>query len=186
MGIHLLPIFMSLLFTTLQSSSSASSQQSIYDALSTNGLPIGLLPKGITNFTIDPSTQRFEVHLNRSCNTKFETSVRFDWNFSGSLSYGQISNLSGIAAQDLFLWFPVQGIRVDVPTSGIIYFDVGVVFKQFSLSSFETPRDCTELDDVDASRTELTVLKDHTRGIQDKSAKLIKQHGEGDEQRAIA
>ncbi|KAI3750841.1 hypothetical protein L2E82_21701 [Cichorium intybus] len=185
MDIHLLAIFISFFFIMQSSSSSSSSPQSIYDALSSNGLPIGLLPKGITNFTIDPSTQRFEVHLNRSCNTKFETSVRFDWNFSGSLSYGQISNLSGIAAKDLFLWFPVKDIHVDVPTSGIIYFDVGVVFKQFSLSSFETPRDCTEFDDVDGPVTELIVLKDHTRGIQDKSEKLIKQHREGDEQRAV-
>ncbi|CAH2046434.1 unnamed protein product [Thlaspi arvense] len=33
-------------------------------------------------------------------------------------------------------------IRVDMPSSGLIYFDVGVVRKQYSLSLFETPRDC--------------------------------------------
>ncbi|KVI07480.1 uncharacterized protein LOC112510215 [Cynara cardunculus var. scolymus] len=185
MGFHLLSTIVSLFFILKQSSSSSSSPPSIYDALSSNGLPIGLLPKGITNFTIDPSTQRFQVHLNSSCNTKFETRVRFDWNFSGSLSYGQISNLSGIATQDLFLWFPVKGIHVDVPTTGIIYFDVGVVYKQFALSSFEIPRDCTELDD-DGSGTELIVLTDHSRVIQDKNEKLLMQHGEGDEQRAAA
>lgn len=63
--------------------------------------------------------------------------------FRALLRYGQIGGLSGISAQDLFLWFPVKEIRVDIPSSGLIYFDVGVVFKQFSLSSFETPRDCT-------------------------------------------
>ncbi|KAI3757124.1 hypothetical protein L6452_04657 [Arctium lappa] len=183
-------MIVSLFFIIKQSSSSP---PSIYDALSSNGLPIGLLPKGITNFTIDPSTQRFQVHLNSSCHTKFETSVRFDWNFSGSLSYGQISNLSGIAAQDLFLWFPVKGIHVDVPTTGLIYFDVGVVYKQFALSSFEIPRDCTELDDDDdddggggGSETELIVLTDRSRGIQDKSENLLMQRSEGDEQRAAA
>ncbi|KAF5766454.1 hypothetical protein HanRHA438_Chr15g0727851 [Helianthus annuus] len=170
MNLHLLATVISILFITTQSSS-------IYDALSSNGLPIGLLPKGITNYTIDPSTNRFEVHLNSSCNTKFETSVRFDWNFAGVLSYGKISNLSGIAAQDLFLWFPVKGIHVDVPTSGLIYFDVGVVFKQFALSSFEIPKDCTAFD-VDGLDTELIVLKDPSRTIQ--------QPTEGDDQRAVA
>ncbi|KAK1425241.1 hypothetical protein QVD17_20589 [Tagetes erecta] len=29
-----------------------------------------------------------------------------------------------------------------IPSSGLIHFDVGVVHKQFSLSSFDTPRDC--------------------------------------------
>ncbi|KAI3762217.1 hypothetical protein L1987_52642 [Smallanthus sonchifolius] len=174
MNFHLLAAFISFFFLTAQSSSSP---PSIYDALSSNGLPIGLLPKGITNYTIDPSTNRFEVHLNKSCNTKFETSVRFDWNFAGVLSYGKISNLSGIAAQDLFLWFPVKGIHVDVPTSGIIYFDVGVVFKQFALSSFEIPKDCTEFD-VDGPGTELIVLKDRSGGIQ--------QPSEGDDHRAVS
>ena len=43
------------------------------------------------------------------------------------------------------MWFPVKNIRVDVPSSGLIYFDVGgVVFKQFSLSLFETPPDCVD------------------------------------------
>ncbi|XP_076882195.1 uncharacterized protein At5g01610-like [Bidens hawaiensis] len=167
----LLPIIiLSTLLTITQSSS-------IYDALSANGLPIGLLPKGITNYTIDPSTNRFQVHLNSSCDTKFETSVRFDWNFAGVLSYGQISNLSGIAAQDLFLWFPVKGIHVDVPTSGIIYFDVGVVFKQFALSSFEVPKDCAAFD-AGGLGNELIVLKDQSGGIRKQS--------EGDDQRADA
>ncbi|KAK1441571.1 hypothetical protein QVD17_07572 [Tagetes erecta] len=168
--LHLVATIFSFFFITSQSSS-------IYDALSSNGLPIGLLPKGITNYTIDPSTNRFEVHLNSSCDTKFETSVRFDWNFAGVLSYGKISNLSGIAAQDLFLWFPVKAIHVDVPTSGIIYFDVGVVFKQFALSSFEIPKDCTAFD-VDGLGSEVVVLKDRSGRIQ--------QPGEGDGQKADA
>ncbi|KAE8684624.1 hypothetical protein F3Y22_tig00111105pilonHSYRG00091 [Hibiscus syriacus] len=73
--------------------------------------------------------------------------MHYDRNVSGTLSYGQIGELSGISAQELFLWFPVKGIRVDVPNSGLIYFDVGVVFKQFRLSLFESPRDCLEVQD---------------------------------------
>lgn len=102
---------------------------------------MGLLPKGVTNFTIDDSG-RFEVHLDQACNAKFEDELHYDQNVSGTLTYGQIDGLSGISAQDLFLWFPVKEIRVDIPSSGLIYFDVGVVSKQFSLSSFETPREC--------------------------------------------
>ncbi|KAI3771402.1 hypothetical protein L6452_02566 [Arctium lappa] len=116
-------------------------EPTIYQVLKSNGLPMGLLPKGVTNFTFDASGQ-FQVHLDEACNAKFEDELHYDRNVSGTLTYGQIAGLSGISAQDLFLWFPVKEIRVDVPSSGLIYFDVGVVSKQFSLSSFETPRDC--------------------------------------------
>lgn len=102
---------------------------------------MGLLPKGVTNFTFDDSG-RFEVHLDRACNSKFENEFHYDRYVSGKLTYGQIDGVSGISAQDLFMWFTVKEIRVDIPSSGLIYFDVGVVHKQFSLSSFDTPRDC--------------------------------------------
>ncbi|XP_047310745.1 uncharacterized protein LOC124914276 isoform X2 [Impatiens glandulifera] len=121
---------------------SAAETLSVYDVLRSHGLPMGLLPKGVKNFSLDDAG-RFVVHLDQECSAKFENEMHYDRNISGTLSFGQIVGLSGISAQDLFLWFPVKGIRVDIPSSGLIYFDVGVVFKQFSLSLFETPRDCT-------------------------------------------
>nr|GMC50762.1 uncharacterized protein LOC109182507 [Ipomoea batatas]GMD23793.1 uncharacterized protein LOC109182507 [Ipomoea batatas]GME12778.1 uncharacterized protein LOC109182507 [Ipomoea batatas]GME21513.1 uncharacterized protein LOC109182507 [Ipomoea batatas] len=115
---------------------------SIYEVLSANGLPMGLIPSGVTDYTLD-DYGRFEVHLGQACNVKFENEIHFDMNVSGVLRYGQMEEVDGIAAQDLFLWFPVKGIRVDVPSSGLVYFDVGVVSKEFSFSSFDTPRECT-------------------------------------------
>ena len=102
-------------------------------------------------FNVDNDGQ-FWVHLDEACNAQFESEMRFERNVSGTMSYGQIGGLSGITAQDLFLWFPVKDIRVDNPSSGMICFDVGVVQKRFSMSLFETPRDCVavrrEGDDV--------------------------------------
>ncbi|KAJ7961674.1 Protein of unknown function, DUF538 [Quillaja saponaria] len=120
---------------------SSSEQQSIYEVLHAHGLPMGLLPKGVKEFNVDVDGQ-FWVHLDQACNAKFESELHYDRNVSGNLSFGRIGELSGIEAQDLFLWFPVKAIRVDIPSSGLIYFDVGVVRKQFSLSLFETPPDC--------------------------------------------
>ncbi|KAL8516542.1 hypothetical protein ACS0TY_014981 [Phlomoides rotata] len=118
-----------------------SSESSIYEVLKTHGLPMGLLPKGVSNFSLDDSG-KFQVNLDRACNAKFENEIHYDMNITGTLQYGRIDGLLGISAQDLFLWFPVIEIRVDVPSSGLIYFNVSVVSKQFSLSSFENPRDC--------------------------------------------
>lgn len=102
---------------------------------------MGLFPKGITDFNVGDDGN-FWVHLDQACNAKFESELHYDRNVSGSLSYAKIDALTGLEAQDLFLWFPVMSIRVDVPSSGLIYFDVGAAYKQFSLSLFETPPDC--------------------------------------------
>ncbi|KAI3678647.1 hypothetical protein L6452_37948 [Arctium lappa] len=140
LSIFIIPLFtlsISIQFRLSISKESAT----IYEILRSNGLPMGLLPKGVTNFTFDDSG-RFEVRLDQACNSKFENELHYDRNVSGVLSYGQIDGVLGISAQDLFMWFTVKEIRVDIPSSGLIYFDVGVVHKQFSLSSFDTPRDC--------------------------------------------
>ncbi|XWS47143.1 hypothetical protein CRYUN_Cryun14cG0128000 [Craigia yunnanensis] len=131
---------------------------------------MGLLPKGITQFDFD-DTGRFEVHLDQACNAKFESELHYDTNVSGTLSYGQIGALSGISSQELFLWFPVKGIRVDVPSSGLIYFDVGVVFKQFSLSLFETPRDCMAVRDLESGNS----IRDGKVNLRNFDMNLIKK-----------
>ncbi|KAF4367571.1 hypothetical protein CsatB_024786 [Cannabis sativa] len=139
----LLPLLWFLLASLISCTNSRQlkKEETIYEVLKAHGLPMGLLPKGVREFDIDENG-RFQAYLDQACNAKFESELHYDRNVSGTLSYGQIGGLSGISAQELFLWFPVKGIRVDVPSSGLIYFDVGVVFKQFSLSLFETPPDC--------------------------------------------
>ncbi|XP_078441485.1 uncharacterized protein LOC144711370 [Wolffia australiana] len=118
-----------------------SAEAAMRAALRSNGLPIGLLPRAISSFEISPDG-RFQALLAVPCNAQFENQVHYDANITGTLSLGRISHVGGISAEDLFLWFPVNAIRVDFPSSGVVYFDVGVVSKQFSLSLFQTPPDC--------------------------------------------
>lgn len=150
----LLPL---LLLSTSSSSSFASASTSsnattIYEVLRNYGLPMGLFPKGVKDFEVDDDG-RFWVHLDQACNAKFENELHYDRNVSGSLSKGMIDALTGLDAQDLFLWLQVKSIRVDIPTSGLIYFDVGAASKQFALTLFESPPECVAIqsqDDADA------------------------------------
>ncbi|RAL43977.1 hypothetical protein DM860_014114 [Cuscuta australis] len=191
--IHIFATLFSVTFTEtlsspqLQSTNNRlSASPTIYDLLKAHALPPGIFPKGISEFSLDPTSGRFELRRSRSCAAQFETDVWFDVTVTGTLSYGQISNLSGMAAQELFLWFPVNEIRVDIPSSGLIYFDVGVVSKQFSLSFFEIPQDCTVDDTEKLSSSSLRSLpwpprgniisiNDRGRIIENQSRKLVKQ-----------
>lgn len=102
---------------------------------------MGLFPLGVKDFAVDQNGA-FWVHLDEACNAKFENELHYDRNVSGKLRYGMIDELTGLEAQDLFLWLQVMSIRVDVPTTGLIYFDVGAASKRFPLSLFETPPEC--------------------------------------------
>uniref|UniRef100_A0A7N0ZYM3 Uncharacterized protein n=1 Tax=Kalanchoe fedtschenkoi TaxID=63787 RepID=A0A7N0ZYM3_KALFE len=113
-------------------SSAAQSSDSFYSLLRAHGLPIGLVPQNITNFTLDETSGRFEVYLDRSCSAKFESGFHYETN----------------------------GIRVDVPTTGLIYFNVGgVVSKQFSLSLFDAPPECIDRGPVEVDDQTIRVLR---------------------------
>ncbi|KAL5566701.1 hypothetical protein UlMin_029865 [Ulmus minor] len=178
--------FLFAFFLIAASSAAANSPSTIYDYLRLHGLPIGLLPKGITEFSQDPSTGFFQVMLNKPCNAKFENQVHYDFNVTGTLTFGRIGNLSGVSAQELFLWFPVKGIRVDVPSSGLIYFDVGVVDKQFSLSLFESPPDCTADPPSNAAGFENFQIDDLKSGSQNGFQKLRREVGQRSALRATS
>ncbi|KAL0918665.1 hypothetical protein M5K25_010689 [Dendrobium thyrsiflorum] len=131
-----------LVAATAKEAAEEAPAKTAYEVLRQHGLPSGLFPKGVREFRLDEEGH-FEVHLEEECTAKFETEVHYARNITCTVTYGQITAISGLSAQELFLWFPVRGIRVDIPSSGLIYFDVGVIYKQFSLSLFETPPDCS-------------------------------------------
>ncbi|CDP03968.1 unnamed protein product [Coffea canephora] len=178
---HLSCLFLVLCCLSSAVQSNLELSSSIYEVLKCHGLPMGLLPKGVKNFTLDNSG-KFEVHLDQACNAKFENELHYETNVSGTLSYGQIGELAGISAQDLFLWFPVKEIRVDIPSTGLIYFDVGVVSKQFSLSSFETPRDCTAVQLTDQIQDGKHILEAVSKSL---SGKLRYQLDQGEFVRTV-
>ncbi|GFQ00913.1 hypothetical protein PHJA_002235200 [Phtheirospermum japonicum] len=91
----LLAILLGSSFPPSISASDEPSGSSIYEVLSTHDLPMGLLPKGVKNFSYNNS-KKFEVHLDRACNAKFENELHYDTNVSGPIRYGQINELSGI------------------------------------------------------------------------------------------
>ncbi|KAL5834340.1 hypothetical protein ACOSQ4_013837 [Xanthoceras sorbifolium] len=179
--------FLTLLAAAIAADSSATAaaaaKTTIYQLLAQHGLPTGILPKGITEYTADPATGFFNVQLARPCNAEFENQLHYDFNVSGQLSFGRIGELSGVSQQELFLWFPVKGIRVDIPSSGLIYFDVGVVDKQFSLSLFESPRDCTAADPDDGRSAETSSFSDAS---QNQSINLERKNDQGDSLRAVS
>ncbi|KAK8691232.1 hypothetical protein V6N13_074750 [Hibiscus sabdariffa] len=120
---------------------SSSSSPSIHDLLVSRGLPKGLLPKEVKSYTLSENGT-LQVFLDEPCLTKYENRVFFDSVVRANLSYGSLIGVIGLSQEELFLWLPVKDIIVDDPKSGLILFDIGVAYKQLSLSLFEEPPHC--------------------------------------------
>ncbi|CAN1222157.1 hypothetical protein LINGRAPRIM_LOCUS502 [Linum grandiflorum] len=135
----LLLILPSTSFTTATSSSS-----SLQKLLHNQGLPGGVFPDNVNSFDLDPTTGLLEVQLDGPCLAKFENRVFFDSVVRANLSFGGLIGLEGLAQEELFLWFPVKGIFVRDPDSGVILMDLGLAHKQLPVSLFEDPPSCQE------------------------------------------
>ncbi|XP_058731691.1 uncharacterized protein LOC131603410 [Vicia villosa] len=134
-------IIFSLTIITFSFITKSTAKETVYDLLPKYGLPSGLLPNSVTDYTLSDDG-RFVVYLDRTCYIQFDYLVYYEKKITGKLSYGSISDLKGIQVQRLFIWFNVDEIRVDLPPSDSIYFQVGIINKRLSLNQFKTVRSC--------------------------------------------
>ncbi|KAF4366031.1 hypothetical protein G4B88_031400 [Cannabis sativa] len=138
----LLQLFFFLVSTTTGTSSSSSPPApTVFDILPQFGLPSGLLPDSVINYTLSEDG-RFVVVLNNPCYIEFDYLVYYDKTIKGKLSYGSITELEGIQVRRFFLWLSVDEIRVDLPPSDSIYFQVGFINKKLDLDQFKIVRSC--------------------------------------------
>ncbi|CAJ2648805.1 uncharacterized protein LOC123908369 [Trifolium pratense] len=118
-----------------------SAHSSIQEVLRSYGLPAGLFPESIKSYSLDHNGV-LEVKLDSPCIVKYETRVFFETVVRANLSFGQLKGLEGLSQEELFLWLPVKDIMVNDPSSGLIVIDIGLAYKQLSLSLFEVPPVC--------------------------------------------
>nr|DAD30095.1 TPA_asm: hypothetical protein HUJ06_031563 [Nelumbo nucifera] len=113
----------------------------VFDLLPQFGLPSGLLPSSVRNFSF-ANDGRFVVEMEKPCSIQFDYLVYYERKITGTLKYGSITNLKGIRVKRLFLWLDVEEIRVDLPPSYYIYFQVGLINKKLDAGQFRTVHPC--------------------------------------------
>ncbi|XVF04559.1 hypothetical protein REPUB_Repub05bG0094000 [Reevesia pubescens] len=115
----------------------------VWDILPKYGLPSGLLPSTVTDYILQ-NDGRFIVMLESPCYVQFEYLVYYEKTITGKLGYGSITDLKGIQVQRFFLWFDVDEIKVDLPPSDSIYFQVGFINKKLDVDQFKTIHSCRD------------------------------------------
>ncbi|KAL8546624.1 hypothetical protein ACS0TY_006374 [Phlomoides rotata] len=133
-----------LLTLSLLNICSSSPTPTVYEILPKFGLPSGLLPDSVTNYTLSDDG-KFEVYLKNACYIQFDYLVYYEKKITGKLNLGSISDLKGIQVQRFyFLWFDVDVIKVDLPPSDSIYFTVGIINKKLDVDQFLTVHSCKD------------------------------------------
>lgn len=134
-------LLFSLLLLTVSSISLSDDPQTVYEILPKFGLPSGLLPDNVKSYSLS-SDGDFAVEIEKECYVHFDYLVYYEKKITGKLSYGSITDLKGIQVKRFFLWFNVDEIKVDLPPSDNIYFQVGIINKKLDVGQFETVHSC--------------------------------------------
>ncbi|KAK6937025.1 Protein of unknown function DUF538 [Dillenia turbinata] len=121
----------------------SSDNTTVYEILPKFGLPKGLLPDSVTDYALTDDGS-FVVTLPKPCYVQFDYLVYYETQISGQLKYGSIKNLKGIQVQRFFLWFDVDEIKVDLPPSDNIYFQVGLINKKLDVGQFQYVHSCRD------------------------------------------
>lgn len=116
-------------------STTAQSITDVHDLLPKYGLPKGLLPDNVNSYTLSEDGS-FEIYLESPCYVHFDQLVYYNKNIKGKLSYGSVSDVSGIQAKKLFIWVSVTGIQVDQGSDSVEFY-VGALSEKLPAKQFE-------------------------------------------------
>ncbi|XP_015076290.1 uncharacterized protein LOC107020440 [Solanum pennellii] len=115
----------------------------VHDLLPYYNLPKGLLPNNVKSYTVSTKDSSFTVQLTHPCYVQFQDQlVYYQKDIKGKLSYGSVSDVTGIQAKKLFVWVSVTGISVD-DQSQMIEFHVGFLSEKLPAKEFENIPTCT-------------------------------------------
>ncbi|KAF4366033.1 hypothetical protein G4B88_031402 [Cannabis sativa] len=112
----------------------------VHDLLPKFGLPKGLLPNNVKSYSLSEDGS-FKVELQSPCYVYFDRLVYYDRKITGKLSYGSVSDVTGIQAKKLFFWVSVTKIHTDKGSDSISFY-VGALSEDLPASKFEEIPGC--------------------------------------------
>ncbi|KAL5561427.1 hypothetical protein UlMin_031174 [Ulmus minor] len=127
-------------FTTQFAAGDGDGVLSAYQVLQQYDFPIGILPKGVTDYEINRETGEFAAYLNGTCSFSLEGSyqLKYQSTITGVISKDRLTNLQGVSVKVLFFWLNI----VEVIRNGDqMEFSVGILSASFTIDNFwESPQ----------------------------------------------
>ncbi|KFK30824.1 hypothetical protein AALP_AA6G030700 [Arabis alpina] len=110
-----------------------------YDAVKRYNLPVGILPKGVVDYELNPKTGDFKVYFNDTCKFSIQSyQLKYKSTISGVISPSHVKNLKGVSVKVLFFWVNIAEVSLD---GDELDFSVGIASASFPASDFvESPQ----------------------------------------------
>ncbi|GKB66665.1 DUF538 domain-containing protein [Tanacetum coccineum] len=123
-----------------------------YDLIQSYGFPKGILPIGVTNYTLNTTTGKFQAYFTNDCSFNIEGSydLKYKKTISGTISNFRLKDLSGVSVKVWLFWLNIVEVYVE---NGELGFSVGIASASFPVGNFdECPQcgcgmDCGERDE---------------------------------------
>ncbi|XP_041028990.1 uncharacterized protein LOC121268791 [Juglans microcarpa x Juglans regia] len=103
--------------------------------------PIGILPKGVRGYNLEPSTGKFSASLASRCSFSLERSyqLKYKSTIRGYISQGKFSSLEGVSVKLFFFWVDIVEVQRKGDSLG---FSVGKAGADFPIDNFEECPQC--------------------------------------------
>ncbi|KAL9999649.1 hypothetical protein Hdeb2414_s0032g00710271 [Helianthus debilis subsp. tardiflorus] len=113
----------------------------VYQVLEDYDFPIGLLPSGITSYTLNTDTGELHVNLNATCNLSIGGyNLKYKSTISGLISTRKLTKLKGVSIKLVMFWVDI----LEVTRHGDeLDFLVGKMLAGFNIDNFEESPQCT-------------------------------------------
>jgi hypothetical protein len=117
-------------------------EPSAYEMLERFGFPKGILPEGVTGYTLRRSDGAFQVFMDRDCEFEVDGGYRLTYQrtISGTVAGGSIRDLRGVSVRMFFVnWGIDQVLMADADH---LMFYVGPLSQAFPADNFEESPQC--------------------------------------------
>jgi hypothetical protein len=133
-----------ILFASLSLASQSNlttTKPSAYEVIKEYNFPVGILPKGVLDYDLDPSTGTFSAYFGGSCSFSLEGSYQLKYKptIKGYISKGKLATLEGVSVKLLFIWVDIVEVQRNGDSLG---FSVGIAGADFPIDNFEECPQC--------------------------------------------
>lgn len=131
--------FLLISLPLITTTTTAAGELTAYEVLEQYDFPSGLLPLGVTGYTLNEDTGDFEVYLAETCSYTVQGyDLKYSSTISGRISVDKLTNLKGISVKVLFFWLNIVEVTRDGDELSL---SVGIVSAAFDISGFvESPQ----------------------------------------------